>query len=238
MKKILETLKRKWAEYLLEIFVIMIGILGAYSLNSWNEERKERVTELTSLRNLKSEFIFNHIKFIEQIKGHEKVLKSNQDYVSRLYSGKVTKFSEVWHGPRIKWFTYDPANGVLNTLISSGDIVSITNDSLKNLLMSWQGLVTDYREESEWDHEFVRNQWLPYVRKHFPKISNTFPSDTIFLDEETKSLYLDKIDDPEYQNLVGENLFYKSIYLNQQHELETNLNKIITIIDEELERWQ
>ena len=70
MKKILETLIRKWADYYLEIFVIMIGILGAYSLNSWNEERKERVTELTSLRNLKSEFIFNHVKFIE----HKKVM--------------------------------------------------------------------------------------------------------------------------------------------------------------------
>jgi len=216
----------------------MIGILGAYSLNSWNEERKERVTELTSLRNLKSEFIFNHIKFIEHKKGHNEVLKSNQDYVSRLYAGKVTKFSEVWHGPRIKWFTYDPVNGVLNTLISSGDIASITNDSLKNLLTRWQALVTDYREESEWDHEFVRNQWFPYVRKHFPKRINTFPSDSIFLDEETKSLYLDKIDDPEYQNLVGQNLFYKSIYLNQQPEVETNLNKIITMIEEELERWQ
>jgi len=43
MRKILETLKRKWAEYILEITVIIIGILGAYSLNQWktslNEER-------------------------------------------------------------------------------------------------------------------------------------------------------------------------------------------------------
>ena len=50
MKKILETLKRKWAEYLLEMIVIVIGILVAFMLNNWNEERKENDKIITILK--------------------------------------------------------------------------------------------------------------------------------------------------------------------------------------------
>ena len=56
MKKILETLQRKWAEYLLEMIVITFGILGAYSLNSWNERRKSGIEEKIVLNALKMDF--------------------------------------------------------------------------------------------------------------------------------------------------------------------------------------
>jgi len=55
MKKILETLKVKWAEYLLEILVITIGILGAFMLNNWNENRQEKLEGRIFLEGIKSD---------------------------------------------------------------------------------------------------------------------------------------------------------------------------------------
>lgn len=55
MKKILETLKLKWAEYLLEMIVIVMGILGAFMLNNWNTHRNERTIEREYMQSMLSD---------------------------------------------------------------------------------------------------------------------------------------------------------------------------------------
>ena len=59
MKRVFQTLKSKWPEYMLEVFVIIIGILGAYGLNNWNEYENNRSKEYELLSELKTEITIN-----------------------------------------------------------------------------------------------------------------------------------------------------------------------------------
>lgn len=57
MKKILSTLKEKWTEYLIEVTVIVLGIWGAFALESWNEDNAKHELEIKILREIQSNII-------------------------------------------------------------------------------------------------------------------------------------------------------------------------------------
>lgn len=63
MKRVFSTLSQKWPEYLLEILVITIGILGAFSLNNWNDARKSEKQFRTILSLVKTDILSDIYEF-------------------------------------------------------------------------------------------------------------------------------------------------------------------------------
>ena len=59
--------------------------------------------------------------------------------------------------------TFDPKDGVLNSLITSGELGIITNDRLRTALAGWPSLVRDLKEDEDRAWEYVDRVIFPFI---------------------------------------------------------------------------
>ncbi|SFO03795.1 hypothetical protein SAMN04488519_103187 [Algoriphagus ornithinivorans] len=164
MKRILSALKEKWPEYILEILVITIGILGAYALNSWNDQNKAKALE--------KEYV---IRLIEDL------AKDTSNFNIELKNTKIRfEESQLLYGiiTAEKPIIPDTANFLLSIqtigrtnrpiihrdtfedLISTGNANIITNKRIFNSTSSYYGNIAE-----EWFDEYIDRMWKGYLPK-------------------------------------------------------------------------
>jgi len=148
MKKILEILKRKWAEYLLEIFVIIIGILGAFALDNWSEQNKNSVKEKEYLRDIHEDFVKNKSHF-ELVQASMERGINVSDSLIALFPISASNWPQML---KVYWkpfyqITFDPINSSVESLINSGQIDLIKSHPLKRLLISCNDEFIDYKQK-------------------------------------------------------------------------------------------
>ncbi len=125
MKKILDTLRAKWAEYLLEIVVIVIGILGAFALNNWNEQRKQDNQARTYMAALHLDFLQNEAfiqETLNQLEGTKRAAKSLSVFIEKGFVPDTTPGPVVDSGFVANWSKY------VNTYIPIRDTASLLHN--------------------------------------------------------------------------------------------------------------
>ena len=133
-----------------EILLVVIGILIALSINNWNEERKNRDQEKLYLKDVYQDFTANKIQFDNVLIWYREQLRITDSLIGL---GPIT--NQNWNdinknfSRAFRPMSFDPKNSSIETLISSGNIDLVQNDSLKKLLLSWNDQYLDYKEEED-----------------------------------------------------------------------------------------
>lgn len=219
-----------------EILLIVLGILIALQVNNWNEEQRGKKEEKYILSNLN----FESRKNLKLLKEHQAVFKSSihsckliLDLIGRPVS-EIEKYNlDSLVSMIIDVFDYSPTQNVINELLSTGRMKLISSDTLKSVLFEWSAGMNEKEEAWETLDQFTQLMFIPYLTKH-ASLKNIDRYG--FLDWEEKSRL--KTDhtyyyDIEFENNVDNQAWSLVFYTIQLDSLESTLEKIIRLTDDE-----
>jgi len=226
-----------------EIVLVVIGILIALSINNWNEYRKERIEEQKILQNILFDFEKAAKELKELIEIREQQVVAFKKIYEFIETGTIS--SNENEVEKLLWLeaqalTYNSQTGTLDMLINSGKINIITNDELKNEMISWPSMVDDYTEEEKGIVELGRSFFLPVTGKHISMAKlarstnvRSYPFSEIpegGISNNFKALFKD----PDYENLITFKYIYTIMNIEDAKNLIATAENITTIINQEM----
>ncbi|MFC5045160.1 hypothetical protein ACFSTE_16600 [Aquimarina hainanensis] len=150
-----------------EIPLVMLGILLALQVNNWNQHRIESKKEEKILIDLQKEFTLNKERIREKQLLRTSIAPKLKKYIEQIITGKAGYSSfEEFHSNQFMFGMTNPSKGVINTLISSGEIALISNDSLKYFIADWKNQTENLYE----NEQILWNSGLEYIQSYSNKI--------------------------------------------------------------------
>ncbi len=155
-----------------EIVLVVVGILIALQINEWNETRQKSNKEAILLASIHKEFKQNYVQLEIVLKWH-KLVHGSCAKIMNLFPIKSkpepalldSLSGYLWDS--YGGHTFNPSQSSINALMSTSSFDIINDESLRDLLISWNDLVKDYQEEEQNSRNYLWNQYDPYLSKHF-----------------------------------------------------------------------
>lgn len=224
-----------------EILLVVLGILIALAINNWNEDRKDRAAEVVILNNLLNEFESNQDRFRAIYQYKKEITEKWKNYLPLVSNPKGSIENRSMNRPNNGSQEFTSSNSVLNSILTSGTLDIITNDSLKHLISGWNEHLNAYKEIERRHVNLVENSLRQYETKH--RIIKTysgpdFSFDNPFYNNTTETENLQRmiriIEDPEYQNLLLLNYMWMELTDQRSEVLDQRFEEMITALKNEL----
>lgn len=153
-----------------EIILVVLGILIALQINSWDQRSRNREREAFILKELHSEFQKNKEQFKRCMTVHTEAYEGCQRIVSQFpINIETVNLDSLNQNLQMicKGFTFNPNNGTINSLSNTSSFELISNEELRELLISWEDIVEDFKEEEIYALHFLREFFNPFTFDYF-----------------------------------------------------------------------
>ena len=168
--------ENKFSKYLLyaigEIILVVIGILIALQVNNWNQDRILKKQEELLLQEINAEFKYNKTELestllrYDQSRGSlSKIIALFPIDVKSVDLDSLGNFLDQTH------FTgnYDYSNLSLEKIRSAATFDIISNNELRNSLLQWNVILSDYLEVEKRAIDYHEERYSPILTNHIPR---------------------------------------------------------------------
>jgi len=224
----------------IESALIVFSILFAFSLNAWWATQQEQREVRSMLEKLHGEFELNSDRLAFRKASHVKTRNATSTLLSLAGPQAALSLGEdsvrilIWESSSA--WSFDAADGILNSILSSGRIGLIQNDGLRSALASWPSVVGDIREDEMESWRVMNDQLIPFLDRH---ISWRIAANLIDADAVDDGLFSDDLtalfSSREYENLLINKLFVENSILGYYEEPEALIENILQMIEDELD---
>lgn len=221
--------ERNVKQYLLyvigEILLVMLGILLALQVNNLNQNRIEKNKEQKALTDLFKEFKLNKDRIQAKQSSRVSITPKLKHYVKLITAGDANyKAFKTFHKDPFMFGMTNPSNGVIDALISSGEIALLSNDELKYLIADWKNQIENLYE----NEQILWNSGLAYIGSYSKIIPDPSRTWSNWNATELQTAFEQLNTNVEYKNnLVG----FEGVNSIVIEECNTVLHLLNTILD-------
>jgi hypothetical protein len=155
---------------LLEFTTIVVGILGAFGIDAAWERRGERAQEAALLAALTTDFHGARSDLERVMEVHDSVLWAADLLMSVSNRIDLPQTDPETLAAAVVWTlanpTFDPPTGTVETILGSGRVDILRDQSLVQELTRWSAIVQDMKEDEMVANEHLYDSLFPVYAEH------------------------------------------------------------------------
>ena len=167
------TERKKFTHYLWEFLMLFLAVFCGFLAENIREHSVEKHREKEYAKALYDEFLADSVVFSTKIKARGEKEKDCDYLWSYIKDSSLTDLPKAFYPAYttvfylINSYTFEPKDGVLSQLKSSGSLRYFKNAALQKLFGDISVAINNVRYRNEQEYQFFANPIKPFILKHY-----------------------------------------------------------------------
>ena len=231
-------MSRSGSTLVVEGIVIVASILLAFGIDAWWDDRRAVLDEREHIAQLTFDFRANATRLADIRSIHEAALDASYEILARAGVGGVSRSSATTAELvilSIRSWTYDPVLGGINSLIQSGDLGLLRNDSLRLAVAAWPDIARDLSDDERLEQRALFDRIGPYLAEKGAMIDVLLAGGKLNrIDAGPRSDLTNLLADPIFLQLTAWRINNLENVLDEVQIVEKSIQHILNLLENEL----